>query len=187
MGTCIRQACHRDGHTASNATASGWWTTIKEPAQGERGSCGRSSRLRRATASATGWWTIQPRGHCTATQSPTATNAARRTYAGHEKIFAVDKTTENRLGGELRSRQAAGACWRAAPRNPYASAARLPAAGWSWPMFWGVSRTVVRDAHRRSGARRLHIGPRVRGIGTLVNRDVVRVENRMDQAGNSTA
>ena len=87
-GGRIRQACHRDGHPLHPgcATASGWWTTSRSRPRSS-GSCGRSSRLRRATASATGWWTMaapcaQP------APSPTATNAAWRTYAGHERNFA---------------------------------------------------------------------------------------------------
>ena len=43
----------------------------------------------------------------------------------------------------------------------------------------GVSRTVVRDA--LSELERDGYLERVRGIGTLVNRDVLKVENRMDQ------
>ena len=44
----------------------------------------------------------------------------------------------------------------------------------------GVSRTRGARCPERSGARRL-CGSVCAGIGTLVNRDVVRVENRMDQ------
>lgn len=43
----------------------------------------------------------------------------------------------------------------------------------------GVSRTVVRDA--LSELERDGYLERVRGIGTLVNRDVVQLKNRMDQ------
>ena len=74
----------------------------------------------------------------------------------------MNKTTENRLGGELRSHQAARRLLEELRRGRYADAAQLPSE-LELADVLGVSRTVVR------------------GIGTLVNRDVVRVENRMDQ------
>ena len=110
--------------------------------------------------------------------SPTATNAAWRTYAGHERNFCMNKTTENRLGGELRSHQAARRLLEELRRGRYADAAQLPSE-LELADVLGVSRTVVRDA--LSDLERDGYLERVRGIGTLVNRDVVRVENRMDQ------
>ena len=110
--------------------------------------------------------------------SPTATNAAWRTYAGHERNFCMNKTTENRLGGELRSHQAARRLLEELRRGRYADAAQLPSE-LELADVLGVSRTVVRDA--LSDLERDGYVERVRGIGTLVNRDVVRVENRMDQ------
>ena len=63
-------------------------------------------------------------------------------------------------------------------RGRYADAAQLPSE-LELADVLGVSRTVVRDA--LSDLERDGYLERVRGIGTLVNRDVVRVENRMDQ------
>ena len=63
-------------------------------------------------------------------------------------------------------------------RGRYADAAQLPSE-LELADVLGVSRTVVRDA--LSDLERDGYVERVRGIGTLVNRDVVRVENRMDQ------
>ena len=82
----------------------------------------------------------------------------------------MNKTTENRLGGELRSHQAARHLLEELRRGRYADAAQLPSE-LELADVLGVSRTVVRDA----------LSDLERGIGTLVNRDVVRVENRMDQ------
>lgn len=71
-----------------------------------------------------------------------------------------------------------GACWRScaadAMQTPPSCPSELELAD-----VLGVSRTVVRDA--LSDLERDGYLERVRGIGTLVNRDVVRVENRMDQ------
>ena len=88
----------------------------------------------------------------------------------------MNKTTENRLGGELRSHQAARRLLEELRRGRYA--AQLPSE-LELADVLGVSRTVVRDA--LSDLERDGYVERVRGIGTLVNRDVVRVENRMDQ------
>ena len=90
----------------------------------------------------------------------------------------MNKTTENRLGGELRSHQAARRLLEELRRGRYADAAQLPSE-LELADVLGVSRTVVRDA--LSDLERDGYLERVRGIGTLVNRDVVRVENRMDQ------
>ena len=90
----------------------------------------------------------------------------------------MNKTTENRLGGELRSHQAARRLLEELRRGRYADAAQLPSE-LELADVLGVSRTVVRDA--LSDLERDGYVERVRGIGTLVNRDVVRVENRMDQ------
>ena len=90
----------------------------------------------------------------------------------------MNKTTENRLGGELRSQQAARHLLEELRRGRYADAAQLPSE-LELADVLGVSRTVVRDA--LSDLERDGYVERVRGIGTLVNRDVVRVENRMDQ------
>ena len=88
----------------------------------------------------------------------------------------MNKTTENRLGGELRSHQAARRLLEELRRGRYADAAQLPSE-LELADVLGVSRTVVRDA--LSDLERDGYLERVRGIGTLVNRDVVRVENRM--------
>ena len=90
----------------------------------------------------------------------------------------MNKTTENRLGGELRSQQAARRLLEELRRGRYADAAQLPSE-LELADVLGVSRTVVRDA--LSDLERDGYVERVRGIGTLVNRDVVQVENRMDQ------
>lgn len=71
-----------------------------------------------------------------------------------------------------------GACWRSCAADAMADAAQLPSE-LELADVLGVSRTVVRDA--LSDLERDGYLERVRGIGTLVNRDVVRVENRMDQ------
>ena len=66
----------------------------------------------------------------------------------------MNKTTENRLGGELRSHQAARHLLEELRRGRYADAAQLPSE-LELADVLGVSRTVVRDAPERSGARRL--------------------------------
>ena len=164
-----------DTHCIRLCNRIGLVDNVKEPAKVER----ELWKIipRRATASATGWWTMaapcaQP------APSPTATNAAWRTYAGHERNFCMNKTTENRLGGELRSHHAARRLLEELRRGRYADAAQLPSE-LELADVLGVSRTVVRDA--LSDLERDGYLERVRGIGTLVNRDVVRVENRMDQ------
>lgn len=90
----------------------------------------------------------------------------------------MKKEAELRLGGELRSRQTADRLIHELRGGLYADAAQLPSelelAG-----VLGVSRTVVRDA--LSELEREGYIERVRGIGTLVNRDVVDVHIRLDQ------
>ena len=134
-------------------------------------------RLWKATASATGWWTMAVRSARPA-PSPTATNAAWLTYAGPERNLRMNKTTESRLGGELRSKQASQRLLDELRGGRYAKATQLPSE-LELADVLGVSRTVVRDA--LSDLERDGYVERVRGIGTLVNRDVVQVENRMDQ------
>lgn len=90
----------------------------------------------------------------------------------------MNKTTENRLGGELRSQQTAQRLLEELRDGIYAAAPQLPSE-LELAEALGVSRTVVRDA--LSELERDGYLERVRGIGTLVNRDVLMVENRMDQ------
>lgn len=90
----------------------------------------------------------------------------------------MNKMTENRLGGELRSQQTAQRLLEELRDGIYAAAAQLPSE-LELAEALGVSRTVVRDA--LSELERDGYLERVRGIGTLVNRDVLMVENRMDQ------
>ena len=90
----------------------------------------------------------------------------------------MNKTTESRLGGELRSQQASQRLLDELRGGRYAKATQLPSE-LELADVLGVSRTVVRDA--LSDLERDGYVERVRGIGTLVNRDVVQVENRMDQ------
>ena len=86
--------------------------------------------------------------------------------------------TEARLGGELRSQQMAAGLLEELRRGRYANAAQMPSE-LELAEDLGVSRTVIRDA--LSELERDGYLERVRGIGTLVNRDVVEVEHRMDQ------
>ena len=90
----------------------------------------------------------------------------------------MNKTTENRLGGELRSQLTAQRLLEELRDGIYAAAPQLPSE-LELAEALGVSRTVVRDA--LSELERDGYLERVRGIGTLVNRDVLMVENRMDQ------
>ena len=76
----------------------------------------------------------------------------------------MNKTTENRLGGELRSQQAARRLLEELRRGRYADAAQLPSE-LELADVLGVSRTVVRDA--LSDLERDGYVERVRGIGTL--------------------
>ena len=90
----------------------------------------------------------------------------------------MKKATEAPLGGELRSQQTADRLVTELRSGLYASVAQLTSevelAG-----ALGVSRTVVRDA--LSLLEREGYLERVRGIGTLVNRDVLGMNNRLDQ------
>ena len=90
----------------------------------------------------------------------------------------MKKATETPLGGELRSQQTADRLISELRSGLFAGADQLPSevelAG-----TLGISRTVVRDA--LSLLEREGYLERVRGIGTLVNRDVLQMENRLDQ------
>lgn len=90
----------------------------------------------------------------------------------------MNKPSEARLGGELRSQQTADRLIAELRSGLYAGAFQLPSEV-ELAAALGISRTVVRDA--LSILERGGYLERVRGIGTLVNRDVVRMENRMDQ------
>ena len=90
----------------------------------------------------------------------------------------MNKQTENRLGGELRSQQMAARLLEELETGRYRGATQLPSE-LELASDLGVSRTVVRDA--LSELERDGYLERVRGIGTLVNRDVVQLQNRMDQ------
>ena len=90
----------------------------------------------------------------------------------------MKKPNDAPLGGELRSQQTADRLIAELRSGLYAGSTQLPSemelAG-----ALGISRTVVRDA--LSLMEREGYLERVRGIGTLVNRDVLQVENRLDQ------
>lgn len=90
----------------------------------------------------------------------------------------MNKQTENRLGGELRSQHTAARLLEELENGRYSGAVQLPSE-LELASDLGVSRTVVRDA--LSELERDGYLERVRGIGTLVNRDVVQLKNRMDQ------
>ena len=90
----------------------------------------------------------------------------------------MNKQTETRLGGELRSQHTAARLLEELENGRYSGAAQLPSE-LELASDLGVSRTVVRDA--LSELERDGYLERVRGIGTLVNRDVVQLKNRMDQ------
>lgn len=90
----------------------------------------------------------------------------------------MNKQTENRLGGELRSQQTSARLLDELSQGRYRGTTQLPSE-LELASDLGVSRTVVRDA--LSELERDGYLERVRGIGTLVNRDVVNLRNRMDQ------
>lgn len=90
----------------------------------------------------------------------------------------MQNTTDTPLGGALRSQRTAEDLLGELRNGRYAGTAQLPSEV-ELSAALGVSRTVVRDA--LSILEREGYLERVRGIGTLVNRDVVQVENRMDQ------
>lgn len=91
----------------------------------------------------------------------------------------MKKTTEPaRLGGELRSSQIAARLAEEMRSGPYSGCSQLPPE-LELARALGVSRTVVRDA--LSELERAGYIERVRGIGTVVNRDVASLERRLDQ------
>ena len=90
----------------------------------------------------------------------------------------MNKQTENRLGGELRSQHTAARLLEELENGRYSGAAQLPSE-LELASDLGVSRTVVRDA--LSELERDGYLERVRGIGTLVNRDVGQLKNRTVQ------
>lgn len=91
----------------------------------------------------------------------------------------MKRTNEpTRLGGELRSSQVAAQLVSELRSGQYAGCGQLPPE-LELAQTLGVSRTVVRDA--LSELERAGYIERVRGIGTVVNRDVVALERRMDQ------
>lgn len=83
-----------------------------------------------------------------------------------------------RLGGELRSSQIAARLAAEMREGRYAGCPQLPPEV-ELAAALGVSRTVVRDA--LSELEREGYIERVRGIGTVVNPDVARLERRLDQ------
>lgn len=89
------------------------------------------------------------------------------------------KTTDAaRLGGELRSSQIAAQLAAEMRSGRYDDGRQLPPEI-ELATALGVSRTVVRDA--LSELEREGYIERVRGIGTMVNPDVARLERRLDQ------
>lgn len=82
-----------------------------------------------------------------------------------------------RLGGELISAQVVERLSRELQAGCYAGCDRLPAEV-ELADTLGVSRTVVRDA--LSELEREGYIERVRGIGTVLNRDVIDLKNRLD-------
>lgn len=83
-----------------------------------------------------------------------------------------------RLGGSLISAQVVESLGREMKTGCYTDCDRLPAEV-ELAERLGVSRTVVRDA--LSELEREGYIERVRGIGTVINRAVVALENRLDQ------
>ena len=91
----------------------------------------------------------------------------------------MKKTNEStRLGGELRSSQIAAELVQQMKTGRFAGCTQLPPEV-ELAESLGVSRTVVRDA--LSELERAGCVERVRGIGTVVNRDVTALENRLDK------
>ena len=90
----------------------------------------------------------------------------------------MKKDNDTRLGGTLRSREAADRLAQELRSGLYAHCDQLPSEV-ELAERLGISRTAVRDA--LSELERDGFIERVRGIGTLVNRDIANVENRMDQ------
>lgn len=91
----------------------------------------------------------------------------------------MKKTNDtSRLGGELRSSQIAAELAQEMKSGRFAGSGQLPPEV-ELAESLGVSRTVVRDA--LSELERAGCVERVRGIGTVVNRDVAALENRLDK------
>ncbi len=86
--------------------------------------------------------------------------------------------TAGRLGGPVLSGQVAAQLLEELRTGRYAGADRLPAE-LDLAAELGVSRTVVRDA--LSAMERDGYIERVRGIGTVVNRDALTLRSRLDQ------
>lgn len=93
--------------------------------------------------------------------------------------MAKAKTGEaGQLGGAVISQQIAAQLLREMRTGPYESCERLPAEV-ELAARLGVSRTVIRDA--LAELEREGYVERVRGIGTVVNRRIVSLDNRLDQ------
>lgn len=82
------------------------------------------------------------------------------------------------LGGAVISQQIAAQLLEEMRTGPYKSSSRLPAEV-ELASRLGVSRTVIRDA--LAELEREGYVERVRGIGTVVNRRIVALNNRLDQ------
>lgn len=80
-------------------------------------------------------------------------------------------------GGNLMSTQISSLLIHELREGEFAAAERLPSEV-ELAQRLGVSRTVIRDA--LSDLEREGMVERVRGIGTVINRDIVRLENRLD-------
>lgn len=80
-------------------------------------------------------------------------------------------------GGNLMSTQISSLLIRELREGAFAAVERLPSEV-ELAQRLGVSRTVIRDA--LSDLEREGMVERVRGIGTVVNRDIVKLDNRLD-------
>lgn len=93
--------------------------------------------------------------------------------------MAKSKTSEqNPLGGAVISQQIASQLLAEMRCGPYADSQRLPAEV-ELAARLGVSRTVIRDA--LAELEREGYVERVRGLGTVINRRIVALNNRLDQ------
>ena len=81
------------------------------------------------------------------------------------------------LGGKLMSTQVSALLIRELKEGAYAQAERLPSEVELSERI-GVSRTVIRDA--LSDLEREGLIERVRGIGTVINREIVKLKSRLD-------
>ena len=81
------------------------------------------------------------------------------------------------LGGKLMSTQVSALLIRELKEGAYAQAERLPSEVELSEQI-GVSRTVIRDA--LSDLEREGLIERVRGIGTVINREIVKLKSRLD-------